>query len=264
MYGLAMAALLIAVEFYYTDARTKAKNTERLLQEMVTAIETRDLHDPGHGKRVAHMTAAIARHLHLGPSHVEQIRLTGHLHDIGKLHGSFAELLGRAAPLSATERVLIESHTLRGAEFVGLFQDLQHLGTGICAHHENWDGTGYPHGIAASEIPISARIVRIADSLDAMFHNRPYRAARPVEEVRLELLAGRGRQYDPSLVDVVASPGCWEELLLIAHPDRRPKDETTGGNSTAAMLPQLFTTTPVVPIALMASTERRSHSRAAH
>jgi hypothetical protein len=215
IYALVVAVLLLAFEVFHSKERDAHESTERFLKDLVSHVESRDLKDPGHGRRVAIMSAIIARSMGLSNARTSLARRIGHLHDIGKVHGAFGELLSKPKDLTPTERHLVESHSQRGAEFVALFPDLRHLAPAILGHHENWDGTGYPHGLAEMQIPLEARIVRIADSIDAMFHDRPYRQHLSDDAVRHELVASRGRQYDPEIIDVTMSPTCWAELLRI-------------------------------------------------
>ncbi|MBW7932065.1 MAG: HD domain-containing protein [Gemmatimonadaceae bacterium] len=213
----AIAIALVSVwglyEAYHHWLARNAKSREVFLREMVAAIEMRDLSDPGHGKRVANMATIIGRAAGLGDAELEDLRLAAHLHDIGKMSASYAAVLNKNGPLTDQERHLIESHPGQGAIYVMMFEELAHLAPPIHDHHENWNGTGYPHGLAGHSISRHARFIRIADSMDAMMHKRPYRDARSNEYVRSELSAGRGTLFDPHLIDIALTAGCWAELL---------------------------------------------------
>ena len=103
-------------------------------------------------------------------------------------------------------------HPVRSAELVGLLSSLHDLVKPIRHHHENWDGTGYPDGLKAEEIPFASRMIMFADTLDAMTTDRPYRKALSTEEARSEFIKFRGRQFDPSICDRILTPEVWEEL----------------------------------------------------
>jgi putative nucleotidyltransferase with HDIG domain len=136
------------------------------------------------------------------------VRTAALLHDIGKIDTELATVLLKPSALTAEERELIESHAARGAN---MLRDLGSMDRQIVAavrhHHERFDGRGYPDGIAGEEIPLAARIIMLSDSVDAMLSDRPYRKALTMARVESELLAHRGTQFDPTLVDVVLQHG---------------------------------------------------------
>lgn len=215
-------------EAYHHWITLNTHNREVFLREMVAAIEMRDLKDPGHGKRVANMAAIIGRAAGLSTGELLDLRLAGHLHDIGKMSASYATVLNKDGPLTDQERHLVESHPAQGALYVALFEEIAHLAPAIHDHHENWNGTGYPHGLAGLEVNRHARYIRIADSMDAMLHARPYRDAHSADYVRQEIAQGRGTLFDPYLVDIVLLPDCWAELMgLVGRPGREgaPADD---------------------------------------
>jgi HD-GYP domain-containing protein (c-di-GMP phosphodiesterase class II) len=222
--GIVVALVAIAFEVWVAQTNSEHLRTENFLRAIVTGIEARDLHDPGHGKRVGHMGATIATHLGLSRAHVAEVRLIGHLHDIGKLHSHFADLLRRPSELSVHEKMLVESHARQGADFVALFPDMRHIAQPIASHHENFDGTGYPLGLSGGLIPLEARIMRVADSIDAMMHDRPYRKALTTEALRTELLACRGGAFDPNILDAVLQPDCWNELVRLRKDPAEPAE----------------------------------------
>jgi HD-GYP domain-containing protein (c-di-GMP phosphodiesterase class II) len=232
--GVVLAFMAIAFEVWVVQINSEHARTENFLRAIVTGIEARDLHDPGHGKRVGHIGATIATHLGLSHRHVAEVRLIGHLHDIGKLQSHFADLLRRPSELTVHEKMLVESHARLGADFVSLFPDMRHIAGAIAAHHENYDGTGYPLGLSGTQIPLEGRIMRVADSMDAMLHDRPYRKAMTPELLHQELLACRGSDFDPTIVDIVLMPDCWPELLRLRQPSAG-----TGAGAGVVMEPQL-------------------------
>jgi putative nucleotidyltransferase with HDIG domain len=130
---------------------------------------------------------------------VERVAIAALLHDVGKIHEAFAPLLRKPGKLSPEERTTMETHPIKSAELV---QNVSHLSDVVAAirnHHENWDGSGYPDGLRGEEIPLWSRIIMIADTVDAMTTDRPYRAAMGEAEVRAELLKLSGKQFDPAM-----------------------------------------------------------------
>jgi putative nucleotidyltransferase with HDIG domain len=172
-----------------------------LLELMVKAIEARDPYTSGHSQRVAKLAAALARQFGLGAKLVEQIETAALLHDVGKIHDEYAVLLRKGSRLDATEKALMRTHSLRSAQLVGTISAFRgSIANAVRHHHENYDGSGYPSGLAGTAIPIAARIIRIADTVDAMTTDRPYRRALGFAKVAQELQTYSGRQFDPQLV----------------------------------------------------------------
>jgi HD-GYP domain-containing protein (c-di-GMP phosphodiesterase class II) len=194
--------LLAARQLYKTNWQLETVNQE-LLELMVAAIEARDPYTSGHSRRVARNARIIARALGLSSREVERVGVAALLHDVGKIHEVFAPILRKPGKLTPDERLAMETHPLKSAELV---QNVSHLSDQVIVirnHHENWDGTGYPDGLRADEIPLGSRIIMIADTIDAMTTDRPYRAAMTEAEVRAELIRFRGIQFDPEMCDVL-------------------------------------------------------------
>lgn len=178
---------------------------------LANAIELRDLYTRGHVERVRNHAQVLGAQIGLTPPQMEQIYYGSLLHDIGKIHIP-ESVLKKAGPLSEEEWVEMKKHPLIGAEMV---KDIPYLKPSIPvirSHHERWDGKGYPDGLAGEEIPLVARIVTIADSLDAMCSTRPYQAALSAEQAYDEILRGSGTKYDPELVRVFQES--WDEVRL--------------------------------------------------
>jgi putative nucleotidyltransferase with HDIG domain len=171
---------------------------------MVKAIEARDPYTSGHSRRVAEYAGAIARDLQLSAREVDAVKRAALLHDVGKIYEEFAPLLRKEDKLTAEERIVMQTHVKRSAELVGVVSKLKGaVLEAIQHHHENYDGTGYPDGLSGEEIPIGARIIMIADTLDAMTTDRPYRKSLGFEQVVGELRKYSGRQFDPRIADVL-------------------------------------------------------------
>ena len=163
-------------------------NVREQLAMMVKAIEARDPYTSGHSRRVCGLSRAIATDLGLTPDQVEEIENAALLHDVGKIHAEFAPLLMKEGKLTEEEWAIMKTHSAKSAELVSLFSRFQgYVVSCVRHHHERWDGRGYPDGVAGEAIPLGARIITIADTIDAMTTNRPYRNALPLEVVLAEL-----------------------------------------------------------------------------
>jgi putative nucleotidyltransferase with HDIG domain len=222
LFGLVVLGLLLlgARQLYSTNRQLETTNRE-LLEVMVAAIEARDPYTSGHSLRVARYSEIISRALGLKRRDIERIRVAALLHDVGKIDQQFADILQKPGRLTDEERRIIELHPLKSAELVAMVSQLEHAVAPVRHHHENWDGTGYPDKIAGAAIPLASRIIMFADTIDAMTTDRPYRRGLGQAEVRAELLRMRGRQFDPSICDVlVESPIFAEIFAKIPEPTR--------------------------------------------
>lgn len=222
-----LALLLIPLFFvrhmYEMNQRLDQKNRETL-NLMVRAVEARDPYTSGHSVRVSEYAKALARELGLSAKEVDNIETAAVLHDVGKMYEEFVPLLRKEGRLTAEERIVMQSHPARGAELVSTSTGLRgEVEKAIRHHHENYDGTGYPQGLAADEIPIGARIIMIADTLDAMTTDRPYRSALPYDRVVQELLRYSGTQFDPKIVRVTINSATLRRLVDVGSnvPSRR-------------------------------------------
>jgi putative nucleotidyltransferase with HDIG domain len=185
-----------------------------LLELMVKAIEARDPYTSGHSVRVAEYARSVAREFGLPPKHVDDIATAALLHDVGKIHEDFAPLLRKDGRLTPDERMLMQAHPVRSADLAGTIDAFRgRVQADIRNHHENYDGTGYPDGLAGDAIPIGARIIMIADTVDAMTTDRPYRRALTLAKALEELVKYSGRQFDPSLVELVCRSPSIRRLL---------------------------------------------------
>ena len=202
-----LGLLLVIVPLFFVrhtnHINIRLEETNRdLLELMVKAIEARDPYTCGHSQRVARLASAIAREAGVGFKEVEEITTAALLHDVGKIYEEFAPLLRKPAGLTDNERLLMESHPGRSAELVNTISSLRgSIEQSVRHHHEHFDGTGYPAGLAGEGIPLGARIVAVADTADAMTTDRPYRRALTFDAVLAELNVHSGRQFDPQLVD---------------------------------------------------------------
>jgi HD superfamily phosphohydrolase YqeK len=187
---------------------------KELLELMVKAIEARDPYTSGHSLRVCEYARSIARDLGLSAKQVDQIASASLMHDVGKIYEEFAPLLRKEGKLTADERMLMQRHPGRSAELAATIAEFRGpVELAIRHHHENFDGTGYPDGLSGEQIPLAARIIMVADTLDAMTTDRPYRKALSFERTMEELKKFANKQFDPNLVDLVAASANLRRLL---------------------------------------------------
>ena len=182
------------------------KNQVRIGNETIfaiaNAVEARDMRTGRHSFRVAEYAVMIARELGFTEEELENIRKIGLLHDIGKI-GVPDTILNKPAKLTDDEFKTMRSHVLIGSEILKDFSIIKNVADGARYHHERYDGNGYVEGLKGEEIPLTARIIGIADAFDAMTADRIYRKALPMEKVISELKRCRGTQFDPGLVDIL-------------------------------------------------------------
>ena len=167
---------------------------------LVDEIEAKDYYTLGHVHRVGSMAYAIGKELGLSPAQLHDVVIAAQMHDVGKIGTPDAVLL-KAGPLTTDEAATMRQHTILGGEIAARVEALQPVAAAIRAHHERFDGAGYPDGLAATNIPLAARIVSVADTYDAMTSTRPYREAMSRETALAEIARVRGTQLDPSCVD---------------------------------------------------------------
>ncbi|MCP4835854.1 MAG: HD-GYP domain-containing protein [Phycisphaera sp.] len=171
------------------------------LQSMVAAIDAKDPYTRGHSQRVALLSRDLAASIGLPDSFVRTAHLAGLVHDIGKI-GVPEAVLCKAGRLDDEEFALIRQHPQTGHRILKDIPQIRDLLPGVLCHHEAWNGSGYPAGLAGEEIPLLARIVAICDSFDAMSSSRTYRKAMPRTKVFEEIRSCGGRLYDPRIVPV--------------------------------------------------------------
>jgi putative two-component system response regulator len=176
---------------------------------LANAIELRDEYTRGHIERVMEFAMAIGRQLDLTPASSSALKFGSILHDIGKIHIR-EEILRKVDPLDEDEWIEIKQHPIVGAELIKNVPYLAQAVPIVRYHHERWDGIGYPDGLAKGVIPLEARIVAVADSLDAMTTARIYRRARSAQTAYKEIVRLSGVWYDP--VVVVAFQAAWGEI----------------------------------------------------
>ena len=211
--GLFVALLpLIFIRYsYLAKFRLQAANRD-LLQVLVKAIETRDPYTSGHSIRVQALARGVGEVIGMGSRQMEELETAALLHDIGKIEVVYEKILQKPGDLSEAERRMIESHVHRGVEILTSLSSFDSkIVSAVRHHHELYDGSGYPDGLAGEKIPLYARIIKMSDAIDAMLSTRPYRGALPIEKVKSELRDFAGRHFDPRLVAAVIDSAMLEE-----------------------------------------------------
>jgi putative nucleotidyltransferase with HDIG domain len=175
-------------------------NYSDFLKVLIYILESKEPYTNGHSERVSYYAELIAQELKLSIQKKEDLQIATLLHDIGKI-GLSNRLLEKTS-LTRSENLDIRQHPLKGVYLVESLAFSHEITLGIRHHHERWDGTGYPDGLAGEKIPQIARIISLADSYDAMTSNRPYRQSLPTQKVQEELERNAGIQFDPHMVSL--------------------------------------------------------------
>jgi cyclic di-GMP phosphodiesterase len=198
--------------------RRKAAELEEIynatLENLMTAMDMRDVETFGHSLTVAKYTQALARLVGINDSGVlDNIRKGSLLHDVGKIAIPDA-ILKKPSRLSASEWAKIKLHPVLGYGLIREIKMVKEVGNIILYHHERYDGTGYPRGLKNKSIPLEARVFALADALDAITSHRPYRKERDFKTAKKGILENRGTQFDPQVVDAFCSVGLeeWERI----------------------------------------------------
>jgi putative nucleotidyltransferase with HDIG domain len=199
------------------DLRRAMANLERsydiTLEALCDALDLKDAETEGHSKRVTAFTIAIARAMGLPAEDIRIIARGAFLHDIGKM-AIPDTIIRKPGKLDPDEVAIMREHCYHGYQMLKKIPFLQEATEIVYSHQEKYDGTGYPRGLKGEEIPLGARIFSIADTLDAITSNRPYRAAQSLAAAREEIERWSGRQFDPEVVKVFLRmpDNIWEDL----------------------------------------------------
>ena len=197
--------------------KTAMANLERsydfTLEALGEALDLKDAETEGHSKRVTAFTIAMARRMGLAKDDIAVIARGAFLHDIGKM-AIPDSILRKPGKLSEEEVAIMREHSYLGYKMLSRIPFLVEAAEIVYTHQERYDGTGYPRGLKGEEIPLGARIFSIADTLDAMTSDRPYRPKQTVQAARREIETWSGRQFDPKVVAVFLSTpdNIWEDL----------------------------------------------------
>lgn len=191
---------------------------------LANSIDARDPYTKGHSERVTAYAVMIAEGLDLGPEELELLRYAGLLHDIGKIRIR-DHILHKPGRLTDLEFSEMKKHPEYGVEIMQPVNAFKHILPAMLHHHERYDGRGYPHGLAGQEIPLTARILCVADCFDAMTSDRPYRKGMPVADAVAELARNKKTQFDPEMVEIflrLVEQGRVEPVLTAYHPSEDP------------------------------------------
>ena len=183
------------------------------LEALGDALDLKDSETEGHSKRVTAYTIALARAMGIKPAEIKVIARGAFLHDIGKM-AIPDEILRKPGVLTQDEQRIMREHCTQGYHILRKIPFLSEAAEIVFSHQEHFDGSGYPNGLRGGEIPIGARIFAVADTLDAITSDRPYRKARSFDAAREEILRCSGTQFDPAVVEVFLKiPNeLWHEL----------------------------------------------------
>lgn len=203
---------IIALRYTYGVNIELQQLNRDLLRALIRTLEAQDPYTSGHSIRVAEASKRIAKSLDLSRSEVHQIEQAALLHDIGKVGAEYHKILQQEGPLTSDQTKLIERHPERGATIIEPVRSMPpQIQEYIRHHHEQYDGSGYPDGLAGEKIPLGARVIMVADTIDAMRTTRPYRDAQPLSAIKDELVRLKGEQFDPEVVEAAISAGLFTE-----------------------------------------------------
>lgn len=223
---------LLETQFLYQRLRDQNADLERkvaertqeleqsqleVLERLAAAVEFRDDDTGNHTKRVAEVSARLAQSIGLETTTIELIRRAAPLHDIGKV-GIPDSILLKAGPLTAEEFEMMKMHTVIGSRMLSKGRsELVRFSQRIArSHHEWWDGSGYPDRVSGQSIPLEARIVAVADFLDALTHERPYRPAWGIDETLAEIRRRSGSHFDPTIIKALTEIDWRTNSILVA------------------------------------------------
>ena len=234
----------VSHQLYQMRTRVASVNAQSRKQAMesmwtlVKALEARDPYSAHHSENVMHYAVAIAREMGLAPQFVQHIHNAAILHDIGKI-GVPDRVLKKVGRLSASEWELMKQHPLISAEILGQLTILKREVVSVRHHHEHFDGSGYPEGLAGKQIPIGARILAVADAFDAITSDRIYRPAKDCQAAVAEIARCSPSQFDPEVVEALvrAAQTQKDTWPVRRHSRENATYEDTAMNTRTAQLP---------------------------
>jgi putative nucleotidyltransferase with HDIG domain len=207
------------IEEYIERLKEAAEENRELflgsIRMLAAAIDEKDPYTRGHSGRVAKYSSLIAQELGMSATDLDKLRIAALLHDVGKI-GVDDRVLKKPGSLTPEEFAIMKTHTVRGANIMRPVSQLKEMLPGIELHHEHIDGRGYPYGLSGPQIPLMARIIGVADTLDAMTTNRPYQSAMDLDFAMGRIKALAGSKFDPAIVAALESAITSGKLRLSA------------------------------------------------
>ena len=200
-FGATLGSYIFYIGVEIPDYRNLQKSMQ-VVKVLAEAIDAKDSYTKGHSSRVAEYSRAIARRANYSEAAQDEIYMMGLLHDVGKIGVSDA-VITKPGRLTEDEFEQIKTHPERGSKILQSLEEFPKLAVGAKWHHERYDGSGYPDGLKAQEIPEEARIIAVADAYDAMTSDRSYRKTMDQEAVREQIKKGKGSQFDPFFADIM-------------------------------------------------------------
>ncbi len=214
---IGVGVIVVDITERYDADKARDELMHAAVAAVAATVDARDPYTAGHQRRVADISAAIAVEIGLDPHEVDGIRLAATVHDIGKI-GVPAEILTRPVKLRPAEWELLKTHPRTGYDILAGIDFPWPVAQIVLQHHERLDGSGYPDGLLGDAILLGARIVAVADTVEAMNSARPYRSARGITAALDEIKNGRGTRYDPEVVDACLHL-CERGRLPVFQPD---------------------------------------------
>lgn len=222
--GLVLVMLpIMMVRVAYSQYLQLKQTYRETVRTLIKIIEMHDSYTAGHSDRVATYSKRLCEVLRLSPTETEKIELAAYLHDLGKIHLDLSGIVRKAGKLTEEERRLVRLHSVVSADLANQVTYFRgEIEAMIRHHHENWDGSGYPHGLQGEQIPLGSRIILLADAFDAMTTSRVYRRALDLDKVKSEFSKFSGSQFDPSLVPLFLERVVGEGTSIIKQPIDEP------------------------------------------
>lgn len=219
--GITAGGLLMRERRARTNAERLAAAT---LETLLNAIDANDAVTGAHVRRVASYALILCAAADFDERTCRSVERVALFHDIGKIHEAMTDIFHETSRLTPAERRVVMLHPQRGAEVLApLATFYPELPRGVLAHHERWDGSGYPRGLKGKRIPLEARVVAIADTFDAITQSRRYNKARSVAVATRAIREGRGTQFQPDLVDLFLSGPVMESVEESFAASQRPR-----------------------------------------
>lgn len=209
----ATAVALMVARRQHRSRKTAERFAAASLETLLNAIDANDAETGAHVRRVATYALILADAAGLSKAERRAVERVALFHDVGKIHEALFDIIHDDAKLTPADRRAIATHPRRGAQVLSALNGFYpELPEGVLSHHERWDGTGYPRRIKGRHIPLTARIVAIVDTFDAITHHRRYRGGQSIEKARQVIIEGRGTQFDPEYVDLFVFPAVFQQI----------------------------------------------------